>query len=253
MSTESINLLSSQSEQLLKLQNIVRQAINEEKSIVEKLLNQPEEDSINSDDSNLDSNEPRTSKNRPKKSRVGNKSTTPKKNKEVNELSEPSETKDDFIELGLKQIYEQASSGEFFKKLFVFKDCSKMYCEKYHFFKSIRKFDFNRSDAIMPIAFTCKICQKELHAVIGESTNLNQHFKTHNEFRKKWLIYFQSKQQNCSPKIDDETLDPIRGIISANISLNALENENFARCLKMELRSVRTFRYDRLPSVFVMM
>jgi len=44
MSTESINLLSSQSEQLLKLQNIVRQAINEEKSIVEKLLNQPEEE-----------------------------------------------------------------------------------------------------------------------------------------------------------------------------------------------------------------
>jgi len=44
MSTESINLLSSQSEHLLKLQNIVRQAINEEKSIVEKLLNQPEEE-----------------------------------------------------------------------------------------------------------------------------------------------------------------------------------------------------------------
>ena len=105
----------------------------------------------------------------------------------------------------------------------------------------------------MPIAFTCKICQKELHAVIGESTNLNQHLKTHNEFRKKCLIYFQSKKQNCSPKIDDETLDLIRGIISANIYLNALENENFARCLKMELRSVRTFRYDRLPSVFVMM
>ena len=53
--------------------------------------------------------------------------------------------------------------------------------------------------------------------------------------------------------MDSDTLDLIKGIISANIALSQLENETFARCLKMELTSVRTFRYDRLPRAYELM
>ena len=57
----------------------------------------------------------------------------------------------------------------------------------------------------------------------------------------------------CTGSIDDDTLDLIRGIISANVALHALENEFFAKCLKMDLTSVRTFRYDRLPKTYELM
>jgi hypothetical protein len=54
--------------------------------------------------------------------------------------------------------------------------------------------------------------------------------------------------------LDGDTLDLLKGIISANIALSQLENEIFARCLynlhEMELKSVRTFRYDRLPKAY---
>ncbi|KIC89847.1 DUF1003 domain-containing protein [Flavihumibacter sp. ZG627] len=43
MNPDSVNLLKSESEQLIKLQQIVQQAIEEEKLIVENLLHPPEE------------------------------------------------------------------------------------------------------------------------------------------------------------------------------------------------------------------
>ena len=50
--------------------------------------------------------------------------------------------------------------------------------------------------------------------------------------------------------IDDNTLNLVRAIVSANLPLDILENEHFAKCLKMELTSVKHFRYGILPRQF---
>ena len=160
---------------------------------------------------------------------------------------------DDLKELSLDKIYEMASNGIFKKKLFIFKNSQKMYCERMHFFESIRKFNLDLEDCKEEnVTFTCKICQQKINCPIGQSTNLNQHLKIHEQFRSKWLKFFDQKN-NHSGILDSDTLDLIKGIISANIALSQLENEIFARCLKMELTSVRTFRYDRLPRAYELM
>jgi hypothetical protein len=69
-----------------------------------------------------------------------------------------------------------------------------MYSERMHFYESIRIFNLDFEDCKGEnTEFTCKICQQKIHCPIGQSTNLNQHFKTHEEFRSKWLKFFEKK------------------------------------------------------------
>jgi hypothetical protein len=217
-----------------------------------------ESTSESNDDENNDENQKRTTnKQRGSKNNSNSSKTSRSKSNEVQEITSSFNslsTEDvNLEEFSLMELYEKASNGDFPKKLFIFKDRTKSYCAKFHFFSSIRKFDMNWDDAIDQIAFKCKICEVKLHCLIGESTNLNQHLKIHSEFIAKWLSFYKKRINNQKPKLDSYTLDLIRGVISANISLKTLENENFTRCLKMEISSVRTFRYKILPELYEMM
>ena len=202
-----------------------------------------------SSDSNENSNESSRNLNNPSKVVLNLANPTTEISNDFSSLLTGQNYEDELTELDLDKIYDKASNGFFQKKLFIFKDCKKWYSERLHFFKSIRKFDNKWDECKEPIAFTCKICQVKHHCSIGSFSNLNQHLKTHQDFRTKWLKFFDQKN-NYMGTLDNDTYDLIRGIISANISLNQLENENFARCLRMEITSVRTFRYDRLPKAY---
>jgi len=223
------------------------------KKNISELTSESEDDDNNDENQKRTTNKPRESK---KNSNNSNSSSKSKSN-EVQEITSSFNslsTEDvNLAEFSIMELYEKASHGDFPKKLFIFKDRTKSYCAKFHFFSSIRKFDVNWDDAIDQIAFKCKICEVKLHCLIGESTNLNQHLKIHSEYIAKWLSFYKKRKNNQKPKLDSNTLDLIRGVISANISLKTLENENFTRCLKMEISSVRTFRYDILPQVYEMM
>ena len=117
-----------------------------------------------------------------------------------------------------------------------------------HFFQSVRVFNNSLEKVkIELLEFKCKICSKNLHARFGAIQNLSSHLLTHNEFITKWLKYTNDPKF----EIDDNTLNVVKAIISANLPLSILENEHFARCLKMEL--VKNFRYSVLPRVSMLM
>jgi hypothetical protein len=156
--------------------------------------------------------------------------------------------KENLNELSLKELYVLASKGEFPKKLFIFKDGRKLYSERLQFFSSLRVFDFSiKNVKTQTIDFQCKYCNKKLQAHFGAIQNLSSHLPTHPDFLAKWLSFFEKK--TGKKQLDDSTFDLVRAIISVNLPLAVLENENFAKCLKMELTSVKTFRNSILPRV----
>ncbi len=157
-------------------------------------------------------------------------------------------------ELTIDEIYKLASEKKFPEKLFIFSDCRKSYTERLNFFTSVREFDRKRKEVTEDISFTCKICNKIQHASFGNVSNLNAHLKQHKEFREKWLnIYDEFSSKSKFKELDDDTYDLIRMMVSTNLPLAVFENDNFAKCLRMELTSVKTFRYTKLPKCFEQM
>jgi len=156
--------------------------------------------------------------------------------------------KENLNELSLKELYILASKGEFPKKLFMFKDGKKFYSERLQFFSSLRVFDFSvKNVKTQTVDFKCKYCNKKLQAHFGAIQNLSSHLPTHPDFLAKWLSFFEKK--SGKKQLDDSTFDLVRAIVSVNLPLAVLENENFAKCLKMELTCVKTFRNSILPRV----
>ena len=157
-------------------------------------------------------------------------------------------------ELTIDEIYKLASKKKFPEKLFIFSDCRKSYTERLNFFTSVREFDRKRKEVTEDISFTCKICNKIQHASFANVSNLNAHLKQHKEFREKWLnIYDEFSSKSKFKELDDETYDLIRMMVSTNLPLAVFENDNFAKCLRMELTSVKIFRYTKLPKCFEQM
>ena len=70
---------------------------------------------------------------------------------------------------------------------------------------------------------------KNLHARFGAIQNLSSHILTHIEFITKWLNY--TNDPKFEKKIDDNTLNLVKAIISANLPLSIIENEHFSRCI----------------------
>ena len=137
------------------------------------------------------------------------------------------DNKEDLEEMSLEEIYKNAAKNQFKKKLFVFKDTKKLYSERLHFFNSPRIFETTFEEAKKNlIKFDCKICSKSINAYFGSIQNVGTHLLLHEDFILKWLKNFEL--QNGTKLIDNDTLDLIRAIISANLPLSIIENECFA-------------------------
>ena len=103
------------------------------------------------------------------------------------------------------------------------------------------------------MSFKCKICGSVKHASFGAIQNLTSHLITHPDYVSKWLNPFEKQTLKGIKVIDDNTFNLVRAIISANLPLAILENEDFARFLNMELNSIKTFRNSTLPRVYDLM
>ena len=162
--------------------------------------------------------------------------------------------KDDLSEINLNELYKLAIERKFPKKLFIFNDTKRRYSPRLHFYDSIRVFSCDVKEAQKKLVkFICKICNRAQHAYFGSIQNLNSHLKSHTEFKNNWLDHFEAQTVKGTKLIDDNTFELVRAVISANLPLAILENEHFAKCLKMDLCSVKIFRNDVLPKAYNLM
>jgi hypothetical protein len=172
--------------------------------------------------------------------------------KSFSSFSMDSSDTNDFSEHSVHTLYEMAKKGEFPNKSFEFNKLEKQYTPRLHFFNSQRKFS---QRPVSHINFTCKLCDRNLQATFPEFNNLNNHLKTHSEFRDKWLSYFDEfnpQKSKCTILLDDNTYNLVRFVVSSNTAMTTLENVHLAKLLheKMKVPCIRTFRYTLLPKIY---
>jgi len=155
-------------------------------------------------------------------------------------------------EFNVEKLYDMATKGEFPKKMFIFGQDKSRYTQRLHFFTSIRTFSERPKSHV---SFTCKICSKILRATFPEFNNLNNHLKTHDTWRKKWLSFYNKHFAPALSLLDNNTYDMIRFIISSNLAICQLDNVHFQKLIENKMTSpcLKTFRYDRLPTIYQQM
>jgi hypothetical protein len=116
--------------------------------------------------------------------------------------------KENFVEKSCSELYNLASVGLFPEKLFLFANVKKMYSTRLHFFDSDRTFAQRPSNHVK---FHCKICPADSNphlAIFPHFQNLNAHLKIHEQFRLKWLHFYNLKfPHKKNATLDSETYD----------------------------------------------
>ena len=156
-------------------------------------------------------------------------------------------TQDQFLELSLVEIMDDAKKGSFPKKTFFIDGKIKSYSQRLQFFKSERK--LNKIASSNPIEFHCKFCNASLKATIPSFTNLTKHLRQHQDFNK-WLDLFKKFYDIKPTCITKDEYDFVLYIVSSNTAMAQFKNNFFRQILRVDMPSYNVFRYKLLDVVY---